>query len=108
MQRQYTESRKITVFLHVANLVTACNNLPLSKNAESTRLSTENTQVNFKQFEVSILKSADESKYCSYLLISFSCPPKAITVRIAARTSSATAPAFAYAACSLSVKAERT
>lgn len=65
-------------------------------------------QESFKPSEVSTLKSANESKHCSYLLISFSCPPKAITVRTAARTSSATAPALAYAACSLSVKAERT
>lgn len=82
--------------------------MALTKNAENTRLSRENIKETLKLFEVSILKSTDESKYCSYLLISFSCPPKAITVRIAARTSSATAPAFAYAACSLSVKAERT
>lgn len=90
------------------------DNLALPKNAGSTRLtcfdklSTAKIQGNFKPSEASTLKLAGESKHCSYLLISFSCPPKAITVRIAARTSSATAPAFAYAACSLSVKAERT
>jgi len=95
-------------------LIRACSNFPLPENTGSTRLlcfhrlSTSKIQENFKPFEVNTLKSADESKHCSYLLISFSCPPKAITVRIAARTSSATAPAFAYAACSLSVKAERT
>lgn len=71
-------------------------------------LSAVKMQENLKPSEVSPLESADESKSCSYLLISFSCPPKAITVRIAPRTSSATAPAFAYAACSLSVNAERT
>lgn len=45
-------------------------------------------------------------KLYSHLSISFLCPPNATTVRIAARTSSATAPALAYAASSLLVHVE--
>jgi len=37
----------------------------------------------------------------SHLMLSFRCPPNATTVRMELRTSSATAPAFAYAANSL-------
>lgn len=48
--------------------------------------------------------STNLKKRDSHLSSSFFCPPNAITVLIAANTSSATAPAFAYAKSSLSVK----
>lgn len=55
---------------------------------------------------VTIIKTANKWKLFSHLSVSFLCPPNATTVWIAARTSSATAPAFAYAVSSLLVNAE--
>lgn len=55
---------------------------------------------------VTIIKTANKWKHFSHLSVSFLCPPNATTVWIAARTSSATAPAFAYAVSSLLVNAE--
>lgn len=60
----------------------------------------------FKISLVTIIKTANVWKLYSHLSISSLCPPNATTVRIAARTSSATAPALAYAVSSLLVNAE--
>lgn len=44
-----------------------------------------------------MLLSRAKTSFSSYLVVSFCCPPKATTVRIADRTSSAMEPAEPYA-----------